>query len=536
MANFMLAEKLPVIRQALRSLVERMGHVVVVEVDSSADALVSLRRHTLDLVILELTIPKQGGLDLVRRIKGHYPDLKLLIYTRQSAEHFAPLCFGAGADGFVSKDEDLGRLETAIKEVLHGRSYFLREHMEHGRGGELDSLTVREMTILQLLAEGQSNKAIAEQLSISFKTVSTHKSNLQEKLKVGSRMELAEVARRNGLGGLPIAESADLLAGQADSGQLELIRALIDASPYPMFIRDIDSSLLFCNQFFLDFYQTSFDQVKGTRLMETPWLLEADRERIQRNFDELVRDCKPFSAKNVVSLRGRKHVLFAWGMPYRGEDGQVIAVLGGLEDLTGHDALLAELRDAKEAAEWENRSRLASLGEVVDELRPMSLALLDATEGLAIESSARQLNDRLSSLETIISAIQGIETNIRPTNLSALVSAWAQLHTARLAYEQGGSEVWGWIAPDVLEAVLQHLSTMLKRPFDMLFHIREGVGAHLLLSFSIKGPLLAAQPSKIELLASRRLADCLDASFDWLLDGDSIIFDLSLECPKATPH
>ncbi|MNO33184.1 putative transcriptional regulator [compost metagenome] len=532
----MLAEKLPVIRQALRSLIERMGHCVAVEVDSGAGALVNLRHHAIDLVIVELTIPKQGGLDLVRRIKGHYPDLKLLIYTRQSAEHFAPLCFGAGADGFVSKDEDLGRLETAIKEVLHGRSYFLREHMEHGRGGELDSLTAREMTILQLLAEGQSNKTIAEQLSISFKTVSTHKSNLQEKLKVGSRMELAEVARRNGLGGLRIAEDTDLNEGQADSGQLELIRALIDASPYPMFIRDIDSSLLFCNQFFLDFYQTSFDQVKGTRLMETPWLLEADRERIQRNFDELVRDCKPFSAKNVVSLRGRKHVLFAWGMPYRGEDGQVIAVLGGLEDLTGHDTLLAELRDAKEAAEWENRSRLANLGEVVDELRPMSLALLDATRGMASESLARQLNDRLSSLQTIISVIQGVENHVRPTNLSTLVSRWAQLHTARLVYEQGESEVWGWLDTDVLEAVLQHLATMLQKPFDMRVHIREGVGAHLLLSFSIKGASSAAQPSKIELLASRRLADCLHASFDWLLDGDSIIFDLSLECLKANPH
>ncbi|MCY1432290.1 hypothetical protein D9M71_482820 [compost metagenome] len=207
-----------------------------------------------------------------------------------------------------------------------------------------------------------------------------------------------------------------------------------------------------------------------------------------------------------------------------------------MEDLTGHDTLLAELRDAKEAAEWENRSRLANLGEVVDELRPMSLALLDATRGMASESLARQLNDRLSSLQTIISVIQGVENHVRPTNLSTLVSRWAQLHTARLVYEQGESEVWGWLDTDVLEAVLQHLATMLQKPFDMRVHIREGVGAHLLLSFSIKGASSAAQPSKIELLASRRLADCLHASFDWLLDGDSIIFDLSLECLKANPH
>lgn len=124
MSRVMIVEPLPLLRLAMAQVIERLGHQVVAQVDNGPDALEHARSDSPQLVVLELTIAGLGGLDLIRRLKLRDPALQLLVYTGQGSGHFARLCVQAGADGFVSKQDELLEFERALNAVAHGRRYF----------------------------------------------------------------------------------------------------------------------------------------------------------------------------------------------------------------------------------------------------------------------------------------------------------------------------------------------------------------------------------------------------------------------------
>ncbi|MNE33733.1 Virulence factors putative positive transcription regulator BvgA [compost metagenome] len=130
--------------------------------------------------------------------------LKVLVLTAQSPALFAVRCMHSGAAGYVCKQEDLSELLSAIKAVLAGYNYFPSQAIKHNQTVDADlqlfrQVNDRELMVLQLFAQGRSNKEIAKGMFLSNKTVSTYKKRLMHKLQVETLVDLIEMAKRNAL-------------------------------------------------------------------------------------------------------------------------------------------------------------------------------------------------------------------------------------------------------------------------------------------------------------------------------------------------
>ncbi|WP_041770106.1 response regulator transcription factor [Metapseudomonas resinovorans] len=205
MRSALIVDDHPVIRMAVRMLLERNGLEVVGEADNGVDALQLVRDHEPDLVILDIGIPRLDGLNVISRIQAMGLDSNVLVLTSQPAESYSQRCFQAGAKGFVSKEEDLENLVTAINAIKAGFTLFPRGSLVGGQAPAqseqelVGRLSNQELMVLQYLASGLSNKEIAERMLLSNKTVSTYKSRIQQKLNLESLLDLIEFARRNAL-------------------------------------------------------------------------------------------------------------------------------------------------------------------------------------------------------------------------------------------------------------------------------------------------------------------------------------------------
>ena len=207
MNKVLIVDDHPVIRLAVRMLMERHGYDIVGETDNGVAALQLVREYLPDIVVLDIGIPKLDGLEVITRVTGVSPRSRVLVLTSQAPGHFSMRCMQAGAAGYVCKQQELTELLSAIKAVLSGYSYFPNQalHKTRGRLGGcsetemVDRLSAREMTVLQQLARGRSNKEIAESMFLSNKTVSTYKTRLLLKLNARSLVDLIELAQRHGL-------------------------------------------------------------------------------------------------------------------------------------------------------------------------------------------------------------------------------------------------------------------------------------------------------------------------------------------------
>lgn len=193
----------PLICEAIRQALLPIGFETVGETADGIDALRMIESLTPDIVILDIGLEKLDGLTVLKRITREELDVRVLVCTSQSKDSYATRCLQAGASGFVSKSEPIETLTKAVKTVADGYVFFPKSAMPllgkvKAEGG-LDDLTDRELQILKLLAEGFSNAEIAARLSLSNKTVSGHKVNIQTKLSVDSVIELGEIARRHHL-------------------------------------------------------------------------------------------------------------------------------------------------------------------------------------------------------------------------------------------------------------------------------------------------------------------------------------------------
>ncbi len=195
----------PVIRLAIRMLLEHEENFKVVgETDNGCDAMQMVRECMPDLIILDISIPKLDGLEVLCRFNAMSASMKTLVLTAQSPTLFATRCMRSGADGYVCKEGDLSELMSAIRAVLSGYNYFpsqaLNANDESCKELELfKAVNDRELMVLQLFAQGRTNKEIAKGMFLSNKTVSTYKKRLMQKLQAKSLVELIELAKRNAL-------------------------------------------------------------------------------------------------------------------------------------------------------------------------------------------------------------------------------------------------------------------------------------------------------------------------------------------------
>lgn len=196
----------PLICQAISQAVSSIGFEAVADTADGVDAVRMIETLRPDVVILDIGLEKLDGLTVLKRITREKLNTRVLIYTSQMKEAYATRCLQAGASGFVSKSEPISKLIKAIETIADGYLFFPQDSMPLMGGnskidsaGGVEALTDRELQILKLLAEGLPNRDIAQKLSLSSKTVSGHKVNILSKLSVTSVVELANIARQNGL-------------------------------------------------------------------------------------------------------------------------------------------------------------------------------------------------------------------------------------------------------------------------------------------------------------------------------------------------
>lgn len=197
-----------IVRAGFRELLgDEIGLNIVFEAASGEDALASLKKTECDVMLLDLSLPGQSGIDVLRSVRQRYPQVAVLVLSGFPEERYALAMVKNGASGYLSKDCEREELIKAIRAVAQGRRYLsartaelLAEEML-GEGSTLphEALSEREMQVFLRLAKGASVSDIANYLHLSVKTVSTYRSRLLEKLELGSNAELAAYALRNGL-------------------------------------------------------------------------------------------------------------------------------------------------------------------------------------------------------------------------------------------------------------------------------------------------------------------------------------------------
>jgi two-component system response regulator FimZ (fimbrial Z protein) len=195
MPSLLLVDDHPVVHVALEAaLIKSSRPYRLQAVQDDVQALAQLAAADFALVILDIGLPQVDGLQLLKKIRRHYPQQSILIYTAQEEEIYARMAYATGANGFVHKGSRLEQLVLAIETVLGGELSFPAAAMaEEAQPTEGSLLTPKELQVLGLLSKGLSNLQIAEMLSISNKTVSTHKKNILRKTGASNLLELVAV-------------------------------------------------------------------------------------------------------------------------------------------------------------------------------------------------------------------------------------------------------------------------------------------------------------------------------------------------------
>jgi DNA-binding NarL/FixJ family response regulator len=199
-------------REGLKSMLSGRGDIEIVgEAENGLDAIEGIRQAQPEMVLLDLSIPKVSGISVMKEIKRALPKTKILALTIHESDQYILEAFDAGVDGYCIKDASLQELMVAIDSVLLGKTYIspgisgqVIDGYLHGRKtlkkeSDWDTVTQREREVLKLLAEGYSNKNIADFLHISVKTVEKHRSNLISKLNLHNVAQLTTFAIQKGL-------------------------------------------------------------------------------------------------------------------------------------------------------------------------------------------------------------------------------------------------------------------------------------------------------------------------------------------------
>jgi DNA-binding NarL/FixJ family response regulator len=203
----------PLFREGVKTLVEHTPHFKVVgEAGNGEEALALAKALKPDLVLMDLSLPDQSGIEVTRQIRTFLPDTRVVIVSMHSKVDLVTKAFQAGATGYVVKESATEKLVECMKAVSNGE-YFLDTSLSQkvvsnlvkssARASDLDSryqsLTRREQEVLRLVVEGLSAKEIGERLFISPKTVENHRTNIMNKLDIHSTMQLVRYAAKLGL-------------------------------------------------------------------------------------------------------------------------------------------------------------------------------------------------------------------------------------------------------------------------------------------------------------------------------------------------
>lgn len=210
MISVVVADDHGIVREGLRRLLESESDLEVLgEASDGREVLEQVEKHSPEVVVLDITMPRLGGLETLERMRADHPSVKVILLSVHSDPPFIQSAIALGADGYVLKNGRAAEIVTAIRAVQKGGSYFspvvAREIVEQLRAPKrpeaepFSVLSAREREVLHLIADGLSAKEVAARLEISTKTVEAHRTSLMRKLGVRKATELVRYALRHGL-------------------------------------------------------------------------------------------------------------------------------------------------------------------------------------------------------------------------------------------------------------------------------------------------------------------------------------------------
>jgi two-component system, NarL family, invasion response regulator UvrY len=208
MIRVLIVDDHAIVRRGLRELVsDEFRGAAFGEASDARQALEQLRKKAWDLALIDINLPGKNGLDLLKELKAQWPKLPVLVLSGYPEDQFAVRVLKAGAGGYMTKESAPEELAKAIRKILGGGRYVspaLAEKLALGLRKDLtrtphETLSDREYEVMSRIALGKTVTEIAEELSLSAKTISTYRARVLEKLDVRNSAEIVQYAIRNGL-------------------------------------------------------------------------------------------------------------------------------------------------------------------------------------------------------------------------------------------------------------------------------------------------------------------------------------------------
>lgn len=209
--RIILVDDHKLMRDGLHSLLDRQsGLEVIATAENGRTALQLVRKLKPDVVVMDISMPDMNGIEASRQILSEFPHIKIVALSMHSDRRFVEAMLRAGVSSYLLKDCPIEELSHALRAVMDNRTYLsqkiagtvVKGYLAQLTKGDVSSaslLTTREREVLQLIAEGQKTKKVADILHVSVKTIETHRRQIMEKLKLHSIAELTKFAIREGL-------------------------------------------------------------------------------------------------------------------------------------------------------------------------------------------------------------------------------------------------------------------------------------------------------------------------------------------------
>jgi DNA-binding NarL/FixJ family response regulator len=207
--RIVIADDHAIVREGLKRIVSDAADLQVVgEAADGTEVLQRVRELQFDVLVLDLSMPGRSGMELIKLVKAERPRLRILVLSMHQETQYAVRAIRSGASGYLTKESAPAQLEQALRKIAAGGAYISAEVAEQLALGAMpgaqpaaphESLSHREFDVMRRLAAGESVTDIAAALSLSVKTVSTHKANLMAKLGLQNQTELVRYALKHGL-------------------------------------------------------------------------------------------------------------------------------------------------------------------------------------------------------------------------------------------------------------------------------------------------------------------------------------------------
>jgi DNA-binding NarL/FixJ family response regulator len=207
--RIVIADDHAIVREGLKRIVTDAADLQVVgEAGDGTEVMQRVRELAFDVLVLDLSMPGRSGMELIKLVKAEKPRLRILVLSMHQETQYAVRAIKAGASGYLTKESAPAQLVQALRKIAGGGAYISAEVAEQlalgampggGAGAPHESLSDREFQVMQRLAAGDSVSDIAAALTLSVKTVSTHKANLMAKMGLGNQTDLVRYALRHGL-------------------------------------------------------------------------------------------------------------------------------------------------------------------------------------------------------------------------------------------------------------------------------------------------------------------------------------------------